>query len=62
MLAQGELIESNEDAENESIEKDKEQESAEIIQLGNDLKLPLDYFQFITVDNYEIIGLSQEAT
>lgn len=44
------LEESNEDAEDESIKKDEEQESAEIVQLGNDLKLPPDYFQLIIVD------------
>ena len=44
------LEESNEDVEDENIKKDEEQESAEIIQLGNDLKLPPDYFQLIIVD------------
>lgn len=44
------LEEINEDAEDESIRKDEEQESEEIIQLGDDLKLPPDYFQFIIVD------------
>ena len=31
------------------------------VQLGDDLKLPPDYFQFIVVDEYDIIGLSREA-
>lgn len=44
------LEESNEDVEDENIKKDEEQESAEIIQLGSDLKLPSDYFQLIIVD------------
>ena len=44
------LEESNEDVEDENIKKEEEQESAESIQLGNDLKLPPDYFQFIIVD------------
>ena len=40
------LEESNEDVEDENIKKEEEQESAESIQLGNDLKLPPDYFQY----------------
>ena len=44
------MEEGNEDVEDENIKKEEEQESAEIIQLGNDLKLPSDYFQFIIVD------------
>ena len=44
------LEESNEDVEDENIKKEEEQETAEIIQLGNDLKLPSDYFQLIIVD------------
>ncbi len=46
------LEEGNEDVEDENIKKEEEQESAEIIQLGNDLKLPSDYFQFIIVDEF----------
>lgn len=44
------LQESNEDAEDESINNEEEKASTEIIQLGDDLKLPPDYFQFIIVD------------
>ncbi len=50
VLAGQAMEEGNEDAEDESIKKGEEQESAEIIQLGNDLRLPPDYFQLIIVD------------
>lgn len=43
------LTEGNEDAEDE-IAKEEEKESKEVISLGNNLKLPPDYFQFIIVD------------
>lgn len=44
------LEESNEDDEDERTKQDEEQESAEIIRLGDNLKLPPDYFQLIIVD------------
>ncbi len=44
------LEESNEDDEDERTNQDEEQESEEIIRLGNNLKLPPDYFQLIIVD------------
>ncbi len=50
VLTGQDLQESDEDAEDESIKKDEEKESEEIIQLGDNLELPPDYFQFIIVD------------
>ena len=44
------LTEGNEDAEDEIAKEDEEKKSKEVISLGNDLKLPPDYFQFIIVD------------
>ena len=44
------LTEGNEDAEDESAEQNEERNDEEAVQLGNDLKLPPDYFQFIVVD------------
>lgn len=44
------LTEGNEDAEDEIAKEDEEKESKEVISLGNDLKLPPNYFQFIIVD------------
>ncbi len=44
------LEESNEDDEDERTNQDEEQESEEIIRLGDNLKLPPDYFQLIIVD------------
>lgn len=44
------LPESNEDTEDEDANVDEEKESTDVIQLGDDLKLPTDYFQFIIVD------------
>lgn len=44
------ISETNEDQEDEDIKRDEDSESTESISLGNDLKLPPDYFQFIIVD------------
>lgn len=40
----------NEDAEDEIVKKDEEKDSKDIIELGENLKLPPDYFQLIIVD------------
>lgn len=51
VLTGQQLTEGNEDAEDEEAKKDEDQSiEEETIQLGNDLKLPPDYFQFIVVD------------
>ena len=55
------LSDENEDAEDEQAKKEEEKDFDETIELGNELKLPPDYFQFIVVDDYAIIGLSQRA-
>lgn len=44
------LTDDNEDSEDEKITINEEGESKEIIQLGNNLKLPPNYFQFIIID------------
>lgn len=44
------LPDCDEDSEDELDQADREKHSKEIITLGNDLKLPPDYFQFIIVD------------
>ena len=44
------LSDCDEDSEDELDQADREKHSKEIISLGNDLKLPPDYFQFIIVD------------
>lgn len=44
------LNDCDEDSEDELDQEDKEKYSKEIITLGDDLKLPPDYFQFIIVD------------
>lgn len=44
------LPDCDEDSEDELEQADREKHSKEIITLGNDLKLPPDYFQFIIVD------------
>ena len=51
----------DEDAEDEQNTVNEEKEDTKIIQLGDDLKLPPEYFQLIIVDEYDIIGLSREA-
>ncbi len=61
VLTGQQLTDTNEDAEDEDAKKDEEKGADDIIQLSNDLKLPPDYFQFIVVDEYDIIGLSREA-
>lgn len=40
----------NEDEEDELTKKNEEKDSKEVVELGNDLKLPPDYFQLIIVD------------
>ena len=49
VLTGQQLTDGNEDAEDEEAKKN-EDKPEEAIQLGTDLKLPLDYFQFIVVD------------
>ena len=44
------ISDDNEDAEDENFNLDNEKALKEVIQLGNDLKLPPDFFQFIIVD------------
>ena len=44
------ISDDNEDAEDENFNRDNEKALKEVIQLGNDLKLPPDFFQFIIVD------------
>ncbi len=44
------LQENNEDEEDENAKKEEEKETTEIIQLGDNLNLPPNYFQFIIVD------------
>ena len=44
------ISDDNEDAEDENLNRDNEKALKEVIQLGNDLKLPPDFFQFIIVD------------
>ena len=44
------INDSDEDAEDEKAKADEEKDSKTVIDLGNDLKLPPDYFQLIIVD------------
>lgn len=44
------ISETNEDQEDEDIKRDEDSESTESVSLGDNLKLPPDYFQFIIVD------------
>ena len=44
------ISDSDEDAEDEKAKEDEEKNSKTVIELGNDLKLPPDYFQLIIVD------------
>ena len=44
------INDSDEDAEDEKAKADEEKNSKTVIELGNDLKLPPDYFQLIIVD------------
>ena len=50
----------DEDTEDEKNTADEEKEDTKVIQLGDDLKLPPDYFQLIIVDAYGIIGLNSK--
>lgn len=49
VLTGQQITEGNEDAEDEAAKQD-ENNNADVIQLGTNLKLPPDYFQFIVVD------------
>lgn len=44
------IVEGNEDAEDETTTADEEKETKDVVILGEDLKLPKDYFQLIIVD------------
>ena len=44
------ISETNEDQEDEDIKRDEDNESTESVSLGDNVKLPPDYFQFIIVD------------
>ena len=44
------LSEENEDAEDENLNRDNDKTMKEVVQLGDDLKLPPDFFQLIIVD------------
>ena len=44
------LQDDNEDAEDELVRADEEKDSKEVVELGENLKLPPDYFQLIIVD------------
>ena len=44
------ISDDNEDAEDENSNRDNEKALKEVVQLGDDLKLPSDFFQFIIVD------------
>lgn len=50
VLTGQDIQESNEDEEDEIVKKDEEKDSKEIVELGETLKLPPDYFQLIIVD------------
>ena len=50
VLTGQQLSDENEDAEDEEAKKNEDKNINETIQLGNDLKLPPDHFQFIVVD------------
>lgn len=50
VLTGQQLTEENEDAEDEIAKKNEDKNDEEAVRLGNDLKLPPDYFQFIVVD------------
>lgn len=50
VLTGRELSEIDEDAEDEKDQEDNEKHSKEVVSLGDDLKLPPDYFQFIIID------------
>lgn len=50
VLTGQEISDSDEDAEDEKAKIDEEKDSKTVVNLGNDLKLPPDYFQLIIVD------------
>ncbi len=50
VLTGQQLMEGNEDAEDEEAKKNEDNNIEEMVQLGGDLQLPSDYFQFIVVD------------
>ena len=50
VLTGEQIVEGNEDAEDEQIAEDEDKGDQEVIQLGDGLQLPPDYFQFIVVD------------
>ncbi len=50
VLTGQEISDSDEDAEDEKVKADEEKDSKTVVDLGNDLKLPQDYFQLIIVD------------
>ena len=50
MLTGQVISDSDEDAEDEKAKEDEEKNGKTVIELGNDLKLPPDYFQLIIVD------------
>ena len=50
VLTGQDIQESNEDAEDEIAKNDEEKDNNEVVELGDDLKLPPDYFQLIIVD------------
>lgn len=50
VLTGQDIQESNEDEEDEIAKKDEEKDSKDIVELGETLKLPPDYFQLIIVD------------
>lgn len=50
VLTGQDIQEGNEDAEDEIAKNDEEKDNNEVVELGDDLKLPPDYFQLIIVD------------
>lgn len=50
VLTGQQLSDGNEDAEDDDVKKLEDKSNEEAVQLGDDLKLPPDYFQFIVVD------------
>ena len=55
VLTGQEINDSDEDAEDEKAKADEEKDSKTVVDLGNDLKLPPDYFQLIIVDDERVI-------
>lgn len=50
VLTGQQITDDSEDAEDERLTRDEEKDSKDVIQLGDDLKIPPDYFQLIIVD------------